>query len=248
MRARAAAAALLLVAAQARAAPADIIEKARYSEPTTRYDHAILGDAVEWGALVLTVDGCGGCAGEARRRKVTIRLPRSRVFEDIAPRLVEVDGDASPEVMVVETDLSRGARLALYDETGLIGATPYIGRPHRWLAPIGAADLDGDGQVEIAYVDRPHLARIVRIWRYVKGRRQLRHIADAPGFTNHQIGWDSIPGGIRDCGQGPEMIVADANWRAVYALAFRNRRFSARKIDAPATRRSLARARSCTAP
>ena len=145
------------------AAPPNVIIKAEYQAPTTRYDHGILGDAIEWGALRLTVDQCFGCAAKSIREFV-IRLPESRVFEDTAPRLADLDGDASPEVMAVETDINQGARLAIYDESGLIAATPFIGQTHRWLAPIGAADLDGDGLIEIAYVDRPHLARLIRVW------------------------------------------------------------------------------------
>ena len=39
------------------------------------------------------------------------------------------------------------------------------------LAPLGAADLDGDGKIELAYIDRPHLAKILRIWRFDDGAR-----------------------------------------------------------------------------
>ena len=46
--------------------------------------------------------------------------------------------------------MTQGARLAIYDETGLVSATPYIGRSNRWLAPLGAGDLDGDGNIELA--------------------------------------------------------------------------------------------------
>ena len=31
----------------------EVITKARYEAPTTRYAHGVLGDAVEWGALVI---------------------------------------------------------------------------------------------------------------------------------------------------------------------------------------------------
>src|SRR5690606_28377321 len=122
-------------------APRAEIRAASYAGPTTRYDHGVLGDAVEWGTLVLRTD-------RVTRRIV---LPPDRVFEDLTPRLADLDGDGAPEVITVETDLTLGARLAIYGESGLIAATPFIGRPHRWLAPLGAADLDGDGRVEIAY-------------------------------------------------------------------------------------------------
>ncbi|WP_258523623.1 VCBS repeat-containing protein [Roseovarius sp. TE539] len=190
------------------------ITAARYDAPTTRYAHGVLGDAVEWGALVLTLAG-----GEETR----LTLPETRVFEDVAPRLADLDGDGNPEVIVVESSVSRGARLGVYDADGLRAATPHIGRPNRWLAPVGAADLDGDGSVEIAYVDRPHLAKRLRVWRYEDGG--LDHVADLGGLTNHKIGWDFIAGGIRDCGNGPEIITADSDWRNVVAT-----RFSAGKL------------------
>jgi hypothetical protein len=77
-----------------------------------------------------------------------------------------------------------------------------IGQRNRWLAPIGAADLDGDGRVEIAYVDRPHLARTLRVWRSRPGGT-LTEIATATGLTNHRIGEAFITGGIRDARRGP---------------------------------------------
>src|SRR6056297_1279584 len=91
---------LAVLAAQPAAAD---IAAARYDSPTTRYAHGVLGDAVEWGALVLSLSN-----GEERR----FTLPASRVFEDIAPRLADIDLDGTPEVVTVEASLANGARLA----------------------------------------------------------------------------------------------------------------------------------------
>ena len=53
------------------------ITAARYGDPAMRFAHDVLGDAVEWGTLVLELsDGTG--------RRIT--LPQAPVFEDIAPR------------------------------------------------------------------------------------------------------------------------------------------------------------------
>lgn len=183
------------------------VDAAHYLEPTTRYPHGALGDAQEYGALSLQVsDG----------REVLIRLPEARVFEDVAPRLADVDGDGLAEAIVVESAAAQGARLAIYGPGGLIAATPYIGQRFRWLAPLGVADLDGDGRVELAYVDRPHLARTLRVWRLEAGR--LVQVAHLAGVTNHRFGWPHIPGGIRLCDGQAEMILADAQWRRVVAV------------------------------
>ncbi len=198
---------------------------AGYSDATDRYDHGILGDAIEAGGLRAATADKGPC-------DLAVLLPETRVFEDVAPRLVDLDGDGAHEIVVVETDLDRGAQLAVYGLRGgaltKIAATPHIGSTHRWLAPAGAADLDGDGAVEIAYIDRPHLAKILRVWRYRDGR--LTEVAAARGLTNHRIGEDYISGGIRDCGAGPEIITADADWRRIIATKLRDDALSARDI------------------
>ena len=188
------------------AAQADVTA-ARYAEPTDRYTHGILGDAIEFSALIMTVDGA----------EVLLRLPQTHVFEDVAPRLVDIDLDGASEVMVVETKITEGARIAIYDGAGqVVAATPYIGRTNRWYAPVGAADLDGDGFVEVAFVDRPHLAKTLRVWRYVDG--DFAEVAAMAGLTNHRIGEPDIAGGIRTCAGAPEMIVATANWDRLIAV------------------------------
>ncbi|MCV6586099.1 MAG: FG-GAP-like repeat-containing protein [Marinibacterium sp.] len=179
------------------------ISGAAFEQPTTRYPHGVLGDAIEYAAL--RVDGPDGSA--------TFELPRDLVFEDLAPRLWDVDGDGAPEVVVVESHVHKGARLAIYGSRGRLAATPFIGTRFRWLAPVGAADLDGDGHTEIAYIDRPHLARILRIWRFRDGG--LEPVAQAGGLSNHRIGEDFISGGVRDCGAGLELITADGTWSQI---------------------------------
>ena len=103
------------------AASAEIVS-ASYAEPTPRYQHGVFGETEEWGALAF---------GLSDDQRMILRLPETRVFEDIAPRLADVDGDGAPEMIVVETDLSLGARLAIYDEAGFVAATSFIGQTHR---------------------------------------------------------------------------------------------------------------------
>lgn len=234
---------LIALSVAAWATPPNVIVQAEYAEPTTRYDHAILGDAIEWGALKMTVDLCRGCEGAPQLREFTLRLPQNRVFEDVAPRIVRVVNEGSTEVMVVETDLEKGARLALYYEGGLIAATPFIGRSHRWLAPIGVGDMDGDEAIEVAYVDRPHLAKTIRVWRYWD--EEFKLVGELPGYTNHRIGEDNIAGGMRDCGNGPEMIVADANWQNIVAVTFDGTDFSTRILGPHKNRTSFQAALDC---
>lgn len=186
------------------------IGSAWLAEPTERYNHAVLGDALEWGALEMTISG-------GILNVVTIRLPETRVFEDVEARVADLDGDDHPEVIVVETDLAKGASLAVYgpkgDAVAKIAATPFIGQPNRWLAPAGIADFDGDGRIEIAYVDRPHLLADL-IFVRLEGDRLVETLR-LPGLTNHRIGDDFILGGVRDCGQGAELVLASKDWTRV---------------------------------
>ncbi|NRB18112.1 MAG: VCBS repeat-containing protein [Rhodobacteraceae bacterium] len=230
-----------MAASMAQATPPDVIVSAQFTEPTSRYDHAILGDDVEWGALLLTVEACSGCDG-SQTYKVIIRLPETHVFEDLEPRIIEGD-DGPTLVMVVESSLTQGARLSLYDERGLYAATPFIGRPHRWLAPIGSADLDGDGWPEVAYIDRPHLARTLRIWSLREG--ELVEVASQSGLTNHRIGEDFITSGIRDCGDGPEVVTVDSGWSRIVASTLQGGEVNSRDIGLFRGRPSMERALEC---
>lgn len=225
--------ALGLVAAApmaATAAPRSTVETARLVLPTERYDHAVLGDGIEWGGLALTVGCVADCpAGRPVRTKLTVVLPQSRVFEDVTARVADLDGDGVAEVLVVETDLAKGASLAVYDATGQRrAATAFIGQRYRWLAPAGIADFDGDGRPEIAYVDRPHLARELVFVR-LQGSR-LVELARIKGLSNHRIGDRAISGGVRDCGHGPEAVLANADWTRIMAVRFTSLRPQARDI------------------
>lgn len=199
---------------------------ARLAGPTDRYPHNVLGPIPGFGELVVEIRLCRDCPDPQRIAR--IRLPESRVFEDVAPRLWDVTSDGRPEIVVVESDARRGARLSVWSLDPAeqkaaalmhpLASTDFIGTRFRWLAPVGIADFTGDGLREIAYVETPHLGRTLRLVRR-QGNR-LVEIAAHRGVTNHRIGDPFIVGGVRDCDSGPEIILASADWRRAIALRY----------------------------
>jgi hypothetical protein len=149
-------------------------------DPTTRYGHAVLGDAIEAGGFAVERDG----------RLAIHRLPEDSVFEDRRVRLVDVDGDGKPEALVVRARLDRGASLALYrllpDRIEPLAEGPVIGTRHRWLNPVGVADFAGAGRPLVAAVVTPHLAGSLRLYRLAGDT--LAEVARLDGYTNHIIG------------------------------------------------------------
>jgi hypothetical protein len=157
------------------------ITAAWLAAPTDRYRHGVLGDELEAARLVVETR-----AG----KRLQVDLPPTRVFEDLEPRLADVDGDSRDEIIVVESDTASGASLAVYgivdDRLVRIAATPFLGRPNRWLNPLGVGDFDGDGSPDITLVATPHIGGILRLYRF--SRPALSLFAAYPGVSTHRIG------------------------------------------------------------
>ena len=161
------------------------IVKAMLSCGTDRYAHAVLGDAIE--AACLIVEDESGSV-------VQLDLPEHQVFEDLIPRIADVNSDGQNDVVLVRSGSRTGAALTVYSltQTGSdkqlteLAATPAIGTANRWLAPVGVADFNNDGVQDVAYVQTPHIGGILRVWSIVDG--DFIEIAKSRGFSNHSIG------------------------------------------------------------
>jgi len=157
------------------------IHAAWLSDPTTRYAHGVLGDGIEAAALRVELeDGT----------QLTLTLPETDVFEDRYPRLVDLDRDGRDEMVLVKSTQSQGAALVIAGVRDgalkILAEAKPIGQPQRWLNPVGVGDFDADGEMEIAYVETPHIGGTLRIVRW-QGNALVEVYAE-PGFSNHAIG------------------------------------------------------------
>jgi hypothetical protein len=197
------------------------IARAWLTDPTQRYAHGVLGDAIEAGGLVLE-----GRAG----RQFHYLLDSGTVFEDRRVRLVDLDGNGRDEAVVIQSYLDEGAALSVFalgaDGVDVVSEVPAIGRLNRWLNPVGAADFDGDGVIELAYVETPHIGGKLRLYEFRDGR--LVFDVAASGFSNHAIGSrEQDQSAVVDWnGDGIiDIALPDARRRALRVVTFANGQF-----------------------
>lgn len=192
------------------------IVKAWYSQPTGRYRHGILGDTIEGGALVVQLEN---------GRNITHRLPETQVFEDIAPRIVDLDNNGRMEVVTILSSLNRGASIAVFAQSGdaLVkkAATPFIGRSNRWLNIAGIARFTGGRTPEIAFVSTPHIGGRLGFLKYLPNT--LLSSASSAGYSNHVIGSTELRlSAVADVnGDGRmDLAVPSANRRTLRIVGF----------------------------
>ncbi|MEX0954495.1 MAG: hypothetical protein WDZ83_04690 [Rhizobiaceae bacterium] len=199
----------------ARASGGDI-RRAWYARPTTRYGHGVLGDKVEAGSLV---------AEDAAGQRYEYILPETHVFEDITPRIADLNGDGRGEVVAVRSSLARGAAVAVLGLRGgkleLLDTTREIGRPNRWLNIAGIADYTGAGVPVVAWVETPHIGGTLKMAAFEDGKLEV--FANTWfGFSNHVIGSREL--GLAATGDFtgdgvPDLALPNANRRSIVIAA-----------------------------
>jgi len=188
------------------------IARAWLADPTDRYRHGVLGDAIEAGSLVI----------ERRDGRIgVVTAGANAVFEDLLPRIASLDG--VDRIVVVKSYLQRGSALAIIDAGSMkiIAETPPIGHAHAWLNPAGIADFDGDGTTDIAFVRQPHVVGLLQLWSWQD--RQLRKVAEVPDASNHFIGSKAL--GMSwtadfDADGHPDLAVPSLDRRSLRLIAF----------------------------
>ena len=153
---------------------------AQYAMPTEKYGHGILGDKIEAEQLVVVVDGVF----------YEHTLPNAYVFEDIRPRLYDVDDDNQLEFITIRTHVTEGAGIVIYKiiNEALVeyANVPEIGTSYRWLNIVSIDDLDNDGNIELAWIQTPHIGGILKVARIREGA--INVLAEKSQYSNHAIG------------------------------------------------------------
>ena len=237
-------------AAPPKGAPLPWPVAASLSGPTDRYPHNVLGDIPAFTSLTVSAQVCADCPQPRVGLRVTLDAPL--VFEDAAPRLWDITGDGRPEIVVVQSHDTKGARLTAWElgqtasgapDLKMLTSTDFIGTRFRWLAPFGIGDFTGDGAIEIAYVETPHLGKTLRLVALVGNRLVPRGALQ--GVTNHRIGEETIAGGVRACDGRVEAVLASGDWRRIFAVGWRDGGLVSRDLGALTRRQDLTRALTC---
>lgn len=196
---------------------ADIVS-ARFSLPTERYDHCVLGDCVEYEAVEAIMDD---------GRILSFRLDENSVFEDVQPRLIPMGLNGRNAILIVRSYTDKGAALALLEvranKLRITAESEAIGTSHRWQNPIGLGDFDRDGKAEIATVITPHIGGTLTLYE----RRGNKLVKDrtAYAFSNHQMGSAQLDlHEIMDWNgdKTPDIILPDVTRRMLKVVSFAN--------------------------
>jgi hypothetical protein len=185
--------------------------------PTLRYPHKALGSATHAATLHVQM-----ASGTSVPKELVYTLPFSKVFEDLTVRLVDLDGDGRDEIIVVESDAVHGAATVVLGVRAKslteLARSPYAGSTFLWLNPVGAADFDGDGKLDIASVITPHIGGTLTLYHYQPPK--LEAFARAMDTSNHRMGdpEQDVAVIVELPGTRPTVIVPDMSLKALHAL------------------------------
>jgi len=151
------------------------------SGPTDRYDHGILGDAIDASAINLI---------ETERELhvlQTITIDAPDVIEGISAIWADIDNDGARDIIVTLSNNRGGSRIAAYREDGtLLAESDPIGLGHRWRHQIAVARFGGSEIPQLVSIRTPHIGGIVEFFEYKNEKLEITN--EIKGFSAHSIG------------------------------------------------------------
>lgn len=191
--------------------------------PTLRYPHGALGSGTHAASLHVLAR-----TPKAGLQELVYTLPVRRVFEDRVPRLVDLDGDGRDEIILVEADTFTGAAVVVLGlragatqntrQLAELARSPSAGSAFRWLNPVGVADFDGDGHLDIASVITPHIGGVLTLYHYRPPR--LEPYARTMDVSNHRMGMleQRLAVIVEQAGHRPTIVLPDMQLGSLHAL------------------------------
>ena len=150
------------------------------SQPSSDYEHGILGDTLESKTLTLFDLAIG-------ETQFIGELGPGQVFEAIMPIWADLDQDGQREILVTASDSDQGAQLKLYAQSGeLLAQSDPIGQGNRWRNQAAIAPFGPNGEWEVADVRIPHINGVVEFFSWQGDQLDLQ--AAISGYTSHVLG------------------------------------------------------------
>ena len=175
------------------------------TNPTGRYDHGVLGDAIEAESITL-ID-----TNPEPHVSLKIDILPPAVIEGVVPIWADITGDGQREIIVTLTSPGVGAQIAVLNENGeRIASGPPIGQGYRWRNQLAVAPTAPDAGLEFVDVLTPHIGGVVEF--YQLSGSELQVLAQFPGYTSHVIGsrnLDMALAGDFDGDQKVEVLLPD---------------------------------------
>ena len=186
------------------------------ADPTKRIEDSPIGPWVA-GTLVLE---------DNTTEQYRLELPLNQAFEDLRPRIADIEGNGEQTVFVVRSGIEEGAALIALRLEGegllrIAAETPPAGRPQGWLNPVGIADFTGDGRKLVAAVASPDLGGELQLWDFT-GHAFKRRFS-VPGVSNHLPGSaivDMAVVGDFEANQSASIALPDAARKVIRILSF----------------------------
>lgn len=195
---------------------------------TSKYPHAILGDAIE--STGFEVYSGNKLVGKHE-------LSNNRVYETLRATVADiVPENPGKEIILTSSNELNGSRVELYKQTGdLLGASVSIGQGYRWLHILGAATFDNSSINYLAMVKTPHIGGKLELLTW--NGESLVAAANYTYVSTHRIGSKNLNMAMlinADTSIGAEIILPTIDFRSLIFIKYtENRLVEINRFDLP---------------